>query len=133
MSERACSLHILCVSDSRYSELFNVFNDYLEKISCMNGNIVIVGEFNIDWLNTERMRLYNILETWIFQNICTETHQSHHLLDYIITRKDCNIISDCTVSGFNLRSQGTSCISTMYMSPFSSKTDNGHSTPSDKG
>ena len=74
MSERACSLHILCVSDSRYSELFNVFNDYLEKISCMNGNIVIVGEFNIDWLNTERMRLYNILETFGFFKIYALKH-----------------------------------------------------------
>ena len=26
--------------------------------------------------------------------------RSHHLLDYIITRKDCNIITDCTVSDF---------------------------------
>ena len=30
----------------------NEYNDYLEKLSCMNGNIVIVGNFNIDWLNT---------------------------------------------------------------------------------
>ena len=26
----------------------NEFNDYLEKLSCMNGNIVIVDDFNID-------------------------------------------------------------------------------------
>ena len=39
----------------------------------MNYNIVLVGDFNIDLVN---------------------------LLDYIITRKDCNIISDCTVSDF---------------------------------
>ena len=56
------------------------------QLSCMNGNIVIVGDFNIDWLNTngfERKRFYNILETFGFvQNICTETHRSHHLLDY---------------------------------------------------
>ena len=31
---------------------------------------------------------YNILETFGFvQNICNETHQSHHLLDYIIARQ----------------------------------------------
>ena len=33
----------------------------------MSGNIVIVGDFNIDWLNTnesERKRIYNILETF---------------------------------------------------------------------
>ena len=68
----------------------------------MNGNIVIVGDFNIDWLNTngsKRKQFCNILETFGFvQNICTETHRSHHLLDYIITRKDCNIISDFLVS-----------------------------------
>ena len=61
----------------------------------MNGNIVIVGDFNIDWLNTngsERKQFCNILET------LEETHRSHHLLDYIITRKDCNIISDFLVS-----------------------------------
>ena len=55
----------------------NEFNDYLEKLSCMNGNIVIVGDFNIDWLNTngyERKQFCNILETFGFvQNICTET------------------------------------------------------------
>ena len=80
------------------------------KPTCMNCNIVIVGDFNIDWLNTngsERKQFYNILETFGFvQNICTGTPRSHHLLDYnivnniIITRKDCNIISDCTVSDF---------------------------------
>ena len=88
----------------KQGEFCNEFNDYLEKLSCMSGNIVIVGDFNIDWLNTngsERKRFYNILETFGFvQNICTETHRSHHLPDYIITRKDCNIISDCTVSDF---------------------------------
>ena len=82
----------------------NEFNDYLEKLSCMNGNIVIEGDFNIDWLNTdgsERKHFCNILETFGFvQNICTETHRSHHLLDYIITRKDCNIILDFLVSDF---------------------------------
>ena len=75
----------------KQGEFYNEFNDYLEKLSCMSGNIVLVGDFNIDWLNTngsERKRFYNILETFGFvQNICTETHRSHHLLDYIITRK----------------------------------------------
>ena len=45
-------------------EFCNELNYYLEKLSCMNGNIVIVGDFNIDWLNTigsERKRFYNIL------------------------------------------------------------------------
>ena len=50
---------------------------------------------------SKRKQLCNILETFGFvQNICTETHRSHHLLDYIITREDCNIISDFLVSDF---------------------------------
>ena len=115
LSHAACEIQ----NGSKQGEFCNEFNDYLEKLSCMNGNIVIVGDFNIDWLNTngsERKRFYNISESFGFvQNICT--HWSHHLVDYIITRKDCNIISDCIVSD----------------SPSSSKTDNGQNTPSDKG
>ena len=98
----------------KQGEICNDFNDYLEKLSCMNGNIVIVGDFNIDWLNTngsERKRFWNILETFgLVQSICPETHRSHPLLDYIIPRKDCNIISDFIVSDFilNLRLLHTS-------------------------
>ena len=36
----------------KQGEFCNEFNDYLEKLSCMNGNIVILGDFNTDWLNT---------------------------------------------------------------------------------
>ena len=82
----------------------NEFNDYLEKLSCINSNIVMVGDFNIDWLNTngsEREQFCNILETFGFvQTVCAETHRSHHLLDYIITRKGCTSISDFLVSDF---------------------------------
>ena len=62
----------------KQGEFCNEFNYYLEKLSCMNGNIVIVGDFNIDWLNTngsERKRFYNILETFGFvQNIYALKH-----------------------------------------------------------
>ena len=53
------------------------FNYYLEKRSCMNGNI-----------------------DGLVQIVCTKTHRCHHLLDKIITKKDCNITSDSTVSDF---------------------------------
>ena len=88
-------------NDLKHGTFCNEFNDYLEKLSCMNGNIVIVGDFNIDWLNSngsERKPFCSILETFRFvQNRCTEIHQSHHLLDNIITRKKCTSISDYTV------------------------------------
>ena len=104
-------------------------------------NVVV----NVDWLNTngsERKRFYNILETFGFvQNICTETHRSHYLLDYIITRKDCNIISDCPISDFisdhRVLHGSLQCIMEFPLLeaclPVYSKTDSGQSTPSDKG
>ena len=50
---------------------------------------------------SERIQFCKILETFGFvQKICTETHRSHHLLHYIITRKDCNIITDFLISDF---------------------------------
>ena len=70
----------------------------------MNGNIGIVGDFNIDGLNTnvsEPKRFCKIVENFGFlPNICPETHRSHHLHDYIITRNYCNIISEFTISNF---------------------------------
>ena len=121
----------------KQGEFCNEFNDYLVKLSCMNGNIVIVGGFNIDWLNTnrsERKLFYNILETFGFvENIYTETHRSHHLLDYIITRKDRNIISDCTVSDFISDHRVLHASLQCIRPPSNSKTDSGQSTPSDKG
>ena len=55
----------------------NEFNDYLEKLSCMNGNIIIVGDFNIDWLNTngsERKQFCNIVETFDLFKIYVQKH-----------------------------------------------------------
>ena len=46
----------------------NEFNDYLKKLSCMNGDIVIIGDLTIDWLNTngsERKPFCNILEIYV--------------------------------------------------------------------
>ena len=41
------------------------FLDYIEKRSCLRGHLIIVGDFNINWLdNSERSNLFNILETF---------------------------------------------------------------------
>ena len=67
------------------------FSDYLEKLSCLRGNLIIVGDFNINWLDTsdsERRNLFNILETFgLVQRIELPTYQNENLLDYIITRQ----------------------------------------------
>ena len=55
------------------------FSDYLEKLSCLRGNLMIVGDFNINWLDTsdsERRNLFNILETFgLVQRIELPTYQ----------------------------------------------------------
>ena len=48
----------------------------------------------------------------------------HHLLDYIITRKDCYIISDCTVSDF-FSDHRVLHASLQCIRPSSSKTNSG--------
>ena len=88
----------------------------------------------MDWLNSnesERKQFYNILATLGFvQNICTETHRSHHLLDYIITRKDCNNISDFTVADFISDHRALHC--NVYV-PTSSETDSSQNNSANKG
>ena len=80
------------------------FSDYLEKLSCLRGNLIIVGDFNINWLDTsdsERRNLFNILETFgLVQRIELPTYQNGNLLDYniIITRQSNDIASDFMVS-----------------------------------
>ena len=65
------------------------FSDNLEKPSCLRGNLIVVGDFNINWLDTsdsERRNLFNILETFgLVQRIELPTYQNGNLLDYIIT------------------------------------------------
>ena len=39
------------------------FSDYLEKLSCLRRDLIIGGDFNINWLNnsdSERRNLFNI-------------------------------------------------------------------------
>ena len=78
------------------------FLAYIEKLSCVPGNIIIVGDFNINWLDnsdSERRNLFNILETFgLVQRIELPTYQNRNLLDYIITRQSSDIASNFMVS-----------------------------------
>ena len=43
------------------------FSDYIEKLSCLRGNLIIVGYFNINWFDNSDSKgrhLFNILETF---------------------------------------------------------------------
>ena len=82
---------------------YEEFSEYLEKLSCDSGNVIILGDFNIFCL------IQVVLHTnglWIFlkldfvQHIDKATHNSGHLLDYIITRKDSSGVSNLYVSDF---------------------------------
>ena len=78
------------------------FLDYIEKLSCLCGNLIIVRDFNINWLDNsdnERRNLFNILETFgLVQHIELPTYQNGNLLDYIITRQSSDIVSNFMVS-----------------------------------
>ena len=70
----------------------------MEKLSCASGKVIILGDFNIIFLDTSGFaykRFVDILETFDFvQHIDKPTHNSGHLHYYIVTRKDRSGVSD---------------------------------------
>ena len=92
------------VNGLKVSSFCDEFSDYIEKLSCASGHIMIVGDFNINYLDPsgcEYKRFVNILDTFDFvQNIELPTHSSGHLLDYVITRKNSTYASNFMVSDF---------------------------------
>ena len=74
----------------------------IEKLSCLRGNLIIVGDFNINWLDnndSEHRNLFHILETFgLVQHIELPTYQNGNLLDYIITRHSSDFASNLMVS-----------------------------------
>ena len=78
------------------------FSDYLERLSCLRGNLIIVGDVNINWLennDSERRNLFHILETFgLVQRIDFPTYQNGHLLDYVITRRDSDFASNFSIA-----------------------------------
>ena len=89
---RYCYLVLLSVNVIRYCY----------QLFCrMNGNIVIVGDFNIDWFNTngsERRLPCIILEAFHLFKMYAMKHTDTIIYLTIITRKDSNIISNFIVS-----------------------------------
>ena len=64
----------------------------MRKLSCLRRNLIVVGDFTINWLeniDSERRNLFHILETFgLVQRIDFPTYQNGHLLDYAISRRD---------------------------------------------
>ena len=84
--------------------LYEEFSEYLEKLSCASGKVIILGDFNINLFDTNGFtykQFMVILETFnCVQHIDKSTHNSGHLLDYIITKKDSSGVSNLYVSDF---------------------------------
>ena len=84
------------------SSFITDFADYVEKLSCLNCRLIIVGDFNINWLDnndSERKQVYMLLQTFgLVQRIDLPTYQNGHLLDYIITRESGDFASNFRVS-----------------------------------
>ena len=74
----------------------------MEKLSCASGKVIILGDFNIYiyiYICFAYKRFVDIFETFDFvQHIDKPTPNSGHLLDYIITKKDCSGVSHLYVS-----------------------------------
>ena len=98
---------IYCIHPSKINRLktrtfYVEFSENLEKLSCASGKVIIHGDFNIFFLDTSGFaykRFVDILETFnCVQHIDKPTHNSGHLLDYIITEKDSSSVSNLYVS-----------------------------------
>ena len=68
---------------------YEEFSEYVEKLPCASGKVIILGDFNINfWI----LVVLHTNGLWIFlKHIDMPTHNSGHLLDNIITRKVCQI------------------------------------------
>jgi len=77
------------------------FSNLLESLVTCKGFLCILGDFNIHWNDTsdsETLRLVSILETLGLQQHVTEgTHLRGNIIDFVISRKDDNILTNCYV------------------------------------
>ena len=80
------------INGLKTGSFYEEFSKYVKKLSCASGKVIFLGDFNIICLCTSGFaskQFVNIHETFDFvQHIDKTTHNSGHLLDYIITRKD---------------------------------------------
>ena len=85
MSERACSLHILCVSDSRYSIDKHVFNHWESHI--INVYLVIQGliAMYVEYHTKSRVESGGrVFKSRVIQNVFLNKHEFKdiHTLDF---------------------------------------------------
>ena len=93
---------------------YEEFSEFVEKLFRASGKVIILGDFNIFFGDTSGLaykRFVDIVETFDFvQHIDKPTHNSGHLLDYIITRKDSSGVSNVYVTDFNNNNNNNNCL-----------------------
>ena len=78
------------------------FKSYLEHLRSLSGTLLIAGDFNINWIdsgksNCELVKFRRLLNSYrLEQFIDVPTHDSDHLIDYIIRSAD--FVTNVTVS-----------------------------------
>ena len=78
------------------------FKSYLEHLRSLSGTLLIAGDFNINWIdsgksNCELVKFRRLLNSYrLEQFIDVPTHDSDHLIDYIISSAD--FVTNVTVS-----------------------------------
>ena len=86
------------------STFFDDFSAVVDKVVPLPGKVIILGDFNIHWdcpSECEPKKLIHILDgSNLTQHVTEPTHQSGHTIDFIITRKEDNLISKVQVSSF---------------------------------
>ena len=77
------------------------FSSMLEKISLEPGKLLLVGDFNIHWDNkdsSETKEIESLLVSHnLHQHVEESTHREGHILDWVISRKNEDLIPKCNV------------------------------------
>lgn len=80
------------------------FADYLSVLAVSPSKLVIVGDFNIHWddkANADTKKFADIMTSHnLLQHVHESTHTDGHILDYVLSRSDEDVIKSVEVSTF---------------------------------
>ena len=83
-------------------DFINEFASLLEIVTTLPGKLLIAGDFNIHWEDPndpEKCEFEELLLTFgLQQHVSDSTHLSGHVLDFVITRPDDNIVHSVKVA-----------------------------------
>ena len=86
---------------SRKSAYLSEFSDLIERLSIQPGKLLIVGDFNVHWDKQdwqEGKDLVTLLASFnLEQHVKEITHTFRHILDYVISGPDDDLLDDCDV------------------------------------